>query len=77
MYAVLAWLASRALTRPSARGAFTVLALVAAFGAADEGHQHFIPGRSMDGADLIADIVGGGVGVLAFQTAHRRRESVS
>ena len=77
MYAVLAWLSARALALPSTRGALIVVASVAAFGVLDELHQHFIPGRSTDVSDLVADIVGACVGVLAFLAAHRRRESVS
>jgi VanZ family protein len=77
MYAVLAWLSARALATPSTRGALVIFASVAAFGALDELHQRFIPGRSTDASDIVADIVGGAVGVLAFQAAHRRRESLS
>jgi VanZ family protein len=79
MYAVLAWLATRGATPsvPSVRAGIIVFTAVAAFGAVDEWHQRFIPGRMSDTADLVADIIGAGVGVLAFQSAHRRRESLS
>jgi VanZ family protein len=33
-------------------------------GGIDEGHQHFIPGRSMELIDWIADTAGGGTGAL-------------
>ena len=77
MYAVLAWLTSRGAGAPSARAAMVVFAAVAAFGAFDEWHQRFVPGRMSSRADLVADVIGAGVGVLAFQSAHRRRESLS
>jgi VanZ family protein len=77
MYAMLAWLAVGASAPATTRAALTAFAMVAAFGVLDEWHQQFIPGRSMSVADLVADVVGGGVGVLAFQAAQRRRESVS
>ena len=77
MYAVLAWLTARGAAAPTVRAGIVVFAAVAAFGAIDEWHQGFIPGRMSEGADLVADVIGAGVGVLAFQSAHRRRESLS
>ena len=77
MYGVLAWLTARAFGVPTVRGGVTAVAVVAAFASLDEWHQRFIPGRMSEGADLVADVVGGALGVLAFQAAHRRRESVS
>ena len=50
----------------SARGsALFALAFVALVGAVDEAHQHWIPGRSMDAADWLADAAGGGIGGLS------------
>ena len=77
LYGVLAWLTARGVEVWSIRNALVVFILVSAFAAIDEWHQSFIPGRFTSGADLVADILGAGVGVLAFQAAHRRRESVS
>ena len=77
MYAVLAWLAVRATSPTPAGVAVATFMAVAAFAALDEWHQQFIPGRTTDAADLVADIVGGGAGILAFQAAQRRRESAS
>jgi VanZ family protein len=49
----------------TARGAaLYALAFVAIVGAVDEVHQHWIPGRSMDVFDWIADASGGGIGGL-------------
>ena len=77
MYGVLAWLTARAFDLPVMRAAIVAFAVVATFGALDEWHQRFVPGRTTDAADLVADIVGAGVGAIAFQAAHRRRESLS
>ena len=38
---------------------------VVAYGMSDEVHQAFVPGRSADGADVVADAVGGALGVGA------------
>jgi hypothetical protein len=50
----------------SAKGSAVTAGLlfVAIVGALDEGHQYWIPGRSMDGIDWIADLAGGGIGAL-------------
>src|SRR5512134_122120 len=40
------------------------LAFAAFIGAADEAHQHWIPGRSVDIVDWLADAAGGGTGAL-------------
>lgn len=79
MYGVLAVLAHRAWP-PSSRppGARLLMLLaIAALAAVDEWHQLFIPGRSADVADWMADMVGASV-ALAFSwivMALRRRES--
>jgi UDP-2,3-diacylglucosamine pyrophosphatase LpxH len=38
---------------------------VALFGATDEWHQYFVPGRSCELGDWVADSLGGGLGLLA------------
>lgn len=50
---------------------------VAAFGALDEVHQHWIPGRSPDPVDWLADSAGGAVGLALFGARTARRESRS
>lgn len=69
-YAVLAWLAAWALTRGRLRSAtggvlVTAWAIAAAYGATDELHQLFVPGRQSDVLDFAADAVGAAVGVGA------------
>jgi VanZ family protein len=71
-YALLAWLVGRALpplARAPGRVALVLLGL-AAFAAADEWHQAFIPGRSASVADWWADAAGATLGLL---TAALRR----
>lgn len=62
MYAVLAALVTRAVLGGSVRARLLALVLVivgtVAFGAVDEWHQRFIPGRSTELGDWIADSAG-------------------
>ena len=75
LYAVLAFLTARAMEPArTARARLVVVAIVSAFGALDEWHQQFVPGRSWDSADWIADSAGAAIGVLILLTARRRRE---
>ena len=76
LYAVLGWLVARA--RGVRRdGAFAWMLAIAAFGALDESHQHFIIGRSPELADWLADAAGGVVGFLMAASASLRREHVT
>ena len=66
-YAVLAALFMHALRRTRPRGAARTLWLVAtvltaAYGAIDEWHQSFVPGRDATLGDLLADAAGGALG---------------
>jgi VanZ family protein len=73
LYGVLAWLVARARRmggRPSRL--LPVVVGVAAFGAVDEWHQQFIPGRSAGADDWAADAAGAALGVIAA-TLHARR----
>ncbi len=79
-YAVLGFLAHRALRAtgmaPSRAFAIAVVGS-AAFGVSDEWHQSFVPMRSVEAADAIADACGGLAGAgLAF-LAERRAGSRS
>ena len=75
MYAVLSGLLTRHLldlTTP-ARAAIAAIAVTVAFGALDEWHQQFIPGRSTELADWRADSLGAMTGAAIFALARRRR----
>jgi len=79
MYGVLAVLAHHAWPpekRPMAARLLVLLGIMA-LAAVDEWHQLFIPGRSADVADWLADSVGASIGlaVSSLIMALRRRES--
>jgi VanZ family protein len=74
-YAVLAWLSARAAhasRRTSLRTA-AIPIVVATFGAFDEWHQQFVPGRRPDVRDWIADGAGALLGT-ALAAGSLRRE---
>jgi VanZ family protein len=79
MYGVFAaLLAHRAIPEMGAwRGTFIALAVASAFGAADEWHQQFVPGRSSDLKDWQADTAGAIAGALSAATYRRVRTSRS
>jgi VanZ family protein len=51
-------------SRISARVALLAMLLTAAYGATDEIHQMFVPGRTADWYDLGADAIGGAIGAV-------------
>jgi VanZ family protein len=65
-----------AMTRSWRRFAVCI-ASVSMLGAADEWHQQFIPRRSMDVRDWIADTAGAATGLSLVTALFRRRESVA
>ena len=73
VYAILAVLLTRQISEVTGRwrAAVLAIALTAAFGAADEWHQGFIPGRSQELADWLADSLGAAVGALAAAAGRR------
>jgi len=75
MYGILGLLAARAAlaARPRARIVLIVLVAISLLAALDELHQHFIPGRSMDIRDWMADTIGATVGLM-LATRRRRQE---
>jgi VanZ family protein len=75
-YAVLAWATGLWFpgeawrTRPL-RAALIVTAVCAAYGAVDEFHQSFVPGRDMSAWDWLADVLGAGAST-AFRIKRRQ-----
>ncbi|MBC7841566.1 MAG: VanZ family protein [Gemmatimonadaceae bacterium] len=53
------------------------IGVVSLLGAADEWHQQFIPSRSMDVRDWLADTAGAVTGLSLVTALTRRRESVA
>jgi VanZ family protein len=77
-YGVFGFLAARAVELLAPRGpvfaATMALAIGACYGASDELHQRFVPGRDSDGWDLLADTVGSALGGLAYLLLARARD---
>ncbi len=59
-------------TRPTLWHVLTVGLLVTGYGGLDEYHQSFVPGRSPDILDLVADTCGGLASALLVMTSLRR-----
>jgi len=51
------------------------VALAAGYGLTDEVHQAYVPGRSPDPLDWLADVVGAAVGVALVASFARRRRT--
>lgn len=73
--ALLLWLALRytGLTATRAAGAAILLSLL--YGISDEWHQAFIPGRYPDVKDVLLDVAGAALAMLAVALARRRLDS--
>lgn len=59
--------------RPGARALAAVIVGVSVFGAADELHQTFIPGRTPDRSDWLADTAGAAAASMLTAVAFARR----
>jgi VanZ family protein len=77
VYAMLGVLVARAVELKPRRAALMVAVVVGVslFGAFDEWHQYFIPGRFPDVMDWLADSVGGAVGATMFAFGLGRRQT--
>jgi VanZ family protein len=75
MYAVFGVLALRAAwhAAPSPRTLVLTLAAIALFAAVDEWHQRFIPSRSADAVDWLADVAGATLGIGSLAVLKLRR----
>lgn len=72
IYGLLATLVCRLGT--GWRAAVWAFLATAAFGATDEWHQSFIPGRSTELADWLADVLGAAVAVVLYTRWRRYRQ---
>jgi VanZ family protein len=78
LYGVLGALVARAIgPTPSRNTLGAVLVGVAVFAAVDEWHQRFVPGRSPDVLDFVADLTGATAGYAALTYMLRRRVPLS
>jgi VanZ family protein len=75
IYTVFSYLLTRQLLDITTRwrSAAIAVAIAVVFGALDEWHQRFIPGRSTEFADWLADSAGAVVGALVCVAVARRR----
>ncbi len=74
-FAVLGLLVLRALSRKrpvTRREIFWALIVVAVYGASDEFHQRFTPGRSSEGLAILFDVAGGALGMWAYRWWSKR-----
>lgn len=79
-FGVLAAFAELALRRshpglPVLRWLIVLFIGVAIFGATDELHQRFVPGRSCDFYDWVADALGGGLGLVLAAWPRFRKQN--
>jgi VanZ family protein len=79
-YAVLAGLVARgllALGREGRRALWLAIAVCSLYGALDEWHQSFVPGRDPDPLDWAADTAGAGLGAALVVVLPRRKSRAS
>jgi VanZ family protein len=65
VYALLATLVVRLGRGPRSIG--WALLITSLYGVSDEWHQYFVPGRSCDAADWLADTLGGALGIALYR----------
>ena len=74
-FAVLCGLVLRAASKDkpvTKRDVISALVVVALYGASDEFHQRFTPGRNSEGLSVLFDVAGGMIGALVYQRWRRR-----
>lgn len=76
-YAVLGWLVARAMGARSVKAVAAATAIAALYGASDELHQAFVPGRDPSVADALADLGGALCGALLWRGLILRRSGRS
>ncbi len=78
-YAVLAYLIARAFsqTKKEPKRSFSAIIILAfsisvLYGATDELHQLYVPGRHPDSMDVLVDALGSGMGIFVWYWLKRR-----
>ncbi len=69
-FGVLGALVLRATSQgkpPTKREVLLTLAIVGLYGASDEFHQRFTPGRASEGLSVLFDVAGGALGVWVYR----------
>ncbi len=77
-FAVLGALVLRAVSHGgpvSKREIIITLIVIGLYGASDEFHQRYTPGRSSEGVAVLFDVAGGALGAWAWQRWSRRTQS--
>ena len=79
LFCVLGWCVAWALQRAHnlrlPKVALLAMLITSAYGVADEFHQRFVPNRTCDGMDWLADTFGAGVAVATFYVYESRRST--
>ena len=70
-FAVGLWFSRESWLRLLGRNFFLCLGIVSAYGALDEFHQYFVPGRDCSVWDWAADTLGGAAGAAVILSAVR------
>ncbi|MFZ2452036.1 MAG: VanZ family protein [Methylovulum miyakonense] len=70
--AALAWANFRRIAKPPIILATAVIVFGSLYGASDEWHQSFVPGRSPDVLDWLADTLGAVLAVLVLSTKYTK-----
>lgn len=77
MYGAAAYAWCRAIRSRGNQITLLIALAVAALGAVDEWHQRWVPGRSAEIFDWLADAVGAAAGVVGWRALHARRGAVA
>jgi len=79
LFCVLGWCVMWALRRAHnlwlPKAALLAMLISSAYGVADEFHQRFVPNRTCDVMDCVADTLGAGAAVAAFYVYESRRSA--
>jgi VanZ family protein len=79
-FAVLGVILLRAVSKDkpiTKREMIVTLIIIALYGASDEFHQRFTPGRSSEGLSVLFDVAGGAVGVWVYWKWRRRKSHIA